>query len=272
MNKDLIIKNAKEKFTGELLDIVLKQIDDYFELKDSKYQIKHNYKINDKVILNKNNLLHGIGKHNDLIKMFAERGVTSPDFFDTGIDHAFCYTAAFWNVSGEITLQEYIENYSGIVAKVNDEYWQVPYKHLDEFVEILKDIDHWKWSAESSMEIRFMPSLAKNNNQIAFIVNTENELSQKIRKNSVFKEPFSKDYAYEFLTNKSNGKDKFIKEGFKEDFFLRADYLIFGLPVNTIEGILVGREVERNQTHINTLKNLFPNCYICNLDGTVIAE
>ena len=51
MNKDLIIKNAKEKFTGELLNIVLKQIDDYFELKDSKYQIKHNYKINDKVIL-----------------------------------------------------------------------------------------------------------------------------------------------------------------------------------------------------------------------------
>ena len=178
MNKDLIIKNATEKFTGELLDIVLKQIDDYFELKDSKYQIKHNYKINDKVILNKNNLLHGIGKHNDLIKMFAERGVTSPDFFDTGIDHAFCYTAAFWNVSGEITLQEYIENYSGIVAKVNDEYWQVPYKHLDEFVEILKDIEHWKWSAESSMEIRFMPSLAKNNNQIAFIKPANYEISK----------------------------------------------------------------------------------------------
>ena len=112
--------------------------------------------------------------------MFAERGVTSPDFFDTGIDHAFCYTAAFWNVSGEITLQEYIENYSGIVAKGNSEYWQVPYGKLDEFVERMKKVDHWKWTAESSMEIRFMPSLARNINQIGFIVNMENERKLKI--------------------------------------------------------------------------------------------
>lgn len=272
MNKELIIKKAKEKFTGELLDVVLKQIDTYFELKDSTYQVNHNYKINDQVVLNKNNLLHGIGKHIDLIEMFSKRGITSPDFFDTSINHAFSYTAAFWNVKGEISLQEYIENYSGIVAKVNDEYWQVPYKHLDEFVEVLKDVDHWSWTAESSMEIRFMPSLAKNNNQVAFIVNTEHELTQRLRQNSVFKEPFNKEYAYEFLTNNSNSKEKFLKEGFKEDFFLRADYLIFGLPANTIEGILVGREVENNQQHLTTLKTLFPNCYICNLDGKVIKE
>lgn len=272
MNKELIIKNAKEKFNGELLDIVLKQIDTYFELKESSYQVKHNYQVNDQVILNENHLLHGIGKHVDLIEIFAERGVTSPDFFDTTVNHAFCYTAAFWNVKGEIPLQEYIENYSGIVANVNDEYWQVPYKHLDEFVEILKDVNHWKWSAESSMEIRFMPSLARDINQVGFIVNTENALSKDLRKNSVFKEPFSKDYAYEFVTNKSNGKDKFLKEGFKDDFFLRADYLIFGLPANTIEGILVGRLVENNQEHLTTLKKLFPNCYICNLDGKVILN
>lgn len=269
MDKELIIKNAKDKFNGELLDIVLKQIDDYFELNDSKYQTKHNYKVNDKVILNKNNLLHGIGKHVDLIELFAERGITSPDFFDTSIDHAFCYTAAFWNVKCEIALQEYIENYSGIVANVNDEYWQVPYKHLDEFVEILKDVDHWKWSAESSMEIRFMPSLARNLNQVAFIVNTENELAQKLRNNSVFKKEFNQEYAYEFVSGKA--KEQFRQDKFTADFFLRADYLIFGLPKNTIEGILVGRIVEQNQEYINTLKSLFPHCYICNLDGIVIA-
>lgn len=270
MNKELIIENAKTKFTGELLEIVLKQIDEYFLLKDSSYQIKHNYNINDKVILNENHLLHGIGKHNDLIELFGERGITSPDFFDTNTDHAFCYTAAFWNVTGEISLQEYIENYSGIIANVNDEYWQVPYKKLDEFVEVLKEVDHWKWSAESSMEIRFMPSLAKDINQIGFIVNTENELCKQLRKNSVFKEPFNQEYAYEFVSGKA--KEKFLKDGFIDDFFLRADYIIFGLPKNTIEGILVGRVVEHNQEHINRLKNLFPNCYICNLDGIVIAE
>ena len=270
MNKEQIIINAKNKFSGELLDIVLKQINDYYELKDSKYQTKHNYQLNDNVILNKNHLLHGIGKHIDLIEIFAERGITSPDFFDSKVEHTFCYTAAFWTVPGKITLQEYIENYSGIVANVNNEYWQVPYKKLDEFVEVLKEINPWKWTAESSMEIRFMPSLAKNQNQIAFIVNTENELCQSLRQNSVFKEHFNKEYSYEFVSDKA--KEKFLSEGFKDDFFLRADYLIFGLPVNTIEGILVGKEVENNHEHITTLKKLFPNCYICNLEGTVINE
>ena len=50
----------------------------------------------------------------------------------------------------------------------------------------------------------------------------------------------------------------------------RADYIIFGLPKNCIEGILVGRQVEQNNKHIETLKALFPNSYICNLDGVVI--
>lgn len=262
MDKNLIIENAKKKFTGNLLDIVLKQIDDYFELAESNYIVKNNYQINDKVLLNKNHLLHGIGKHVDIINVFAERGIVSQDYFEEVSDHAFCYESAFWNVKGNITLKEYIENYSGIVAKVNDEYWQVPYGRLDEFVEKMKEVEHWLWTAESSMEIRFMPSLAKNANQVAFIVNTEHELSQKLRQNSVFKDPFNKEYAYEFLTNNSNSKEKFLKEGFKEDFFLRADYLIFGLPANTIEGILVGREVENNQQHLTTLKTLFPNCYI----------
>ena len=31
MDKNLIVENAKKKFNGKLLDIVLKQIDDYFE-------------------------------------------------------------------------------------------------------------------------------------------------------------------------------------------------------------------------------------------------
>lgn len=31
MNKELIIKKAKKRFNGELLDIVLEQIEDYFD-------------------------------------------------------------------------------------------------------------------------------------------------------------------------------------------------------------------------------------------------
>lgn len=268
MNKISILENAKRKFNGELLDIVLNQIDDYFKLANSNYKVKNNYQINDKVLLNENHLLHGIGKHVDIINVFAERGIVSQDYFEDASDHAFCYESAFWNVKGNISLEEYIKNYSGIVAKVNNKYWQVPYGRLDEFVEKMKEVEHWLWTAESSMEIRFMPSLARNINQIGFILNTENEIAQRLKKNSVFKEPFNKDYAMQFVNDMA--KEKFMTDGFTADFFERADYIIFGLPKNCIEGIIVGRQVEHNENHLETLKTLFPNSYICNLDGVVI--
>ena len=68
-----------------------------------------------------------------------------------------------------------------------------------------------------------------------------------------------------------NAKKKFEKEGFTSDFFLRADYLIYGIPKCCIEGILVGRNLARDKDNLNKLKVLFSNCYICNLDGKVIA-
>ena len=268
MNKEIVIKNAKNKFSGELLNIVVKQINDYFELAEADYVIENKYKINDKVWLNKNHLLHGIGSHVNIVNIFAERGIVSQDYFEEVSNHAFCYESAFWNVKDNISLKEYIENYSGIVAKVNNDYWQVPYGKLDEFVEKMKNVDHWLWTAESSMEIRFMPSLARDINQIGFILNVENDIAQRIRRNSVFKESFKKEYALEFVSEKT--REKFEREGFVADFFERADYLIFGLPKNCIEGIIVGRKVESNEEYLKLLKDLFPNCYICNLDGVVI--
>jgi len=268
MNKEVIIELTKNKFNGKLLEIVLNQINTYFELKNSGYVVDKKYNLNDDIILNENHLLHGIGKHTDIINIFADRGIISQEFLGDDSNHAFCYTSAFWNVKKDISLKEYIENYSGVIAKVNDKFIQVPYGKLDEFVENVKDIDHWLWTAESSMEIRFMPSLARNINQIGFIVNMENELCQKLRVNSVFGPDFNKEYSYEFISDKA--KEKFLKEGFGADFFQRADYLIFGVPENVIEGIIVGRIIENNQDYLNQLKSLFPNCYICNLDGKVI--
>lgn len=133
MNKEISIENARRKFSGELLDIVLQQINDHYDLIDSNYQVEVSYKIGDDVILNKNHLLHGIGKHTDLIEdVFSKRGIISQDFFG-------------------------------------------------------------------------------------------------------------------------------------------ADYLIYGIPKCCIEGILVGRDLEKDLVNLSKLKELFPKCYICNLDGKVIA-
>lgn len=268
-DKELIIENTCKKFDGELLKIVEEQIKYYEQLLNSGYQVKHNYKIGDDVIINANHLLHGIGKHSDLLEpIFSKRGIVSQDFYGDDSNHAFCYTAAFWKVNNTIRLQEYIKNYSGMVAKYNDIYEIVPYGQLDNFVEKMKKINHWLWTAESSMEIRFMPSLAKDENQIGFIVNCEHKMCIKMRENSVFSNHFNKEYAYEFVSGRA--KEKFLQTGFVDDFFQRAEYLIFGLPKSCIEGIIVGRKIENNMEYLIKLKQLFPECFIANLDGKVI--
>ena len=66
--------------------------------------------------------------------------------------------------------------------------------------------------------------------------------------------------------------EKFIVERKnKDDFFTdRESAVLFGIPANFIEGILVGRKYENNDKLLTEIKSLLPNCYICNLDGKVI--
>lgn len=268
MNKELLINNVKKNFSGELLEIVLKQIDDYFELSESNYKPQNRYNIGDDVILNKNNLLHGIRDKVDLLKTFSERGIVCNDYFtDEVASHAFIYNSGFWNVKSEISLREFIINYSGMIAKFDNTWEQVPYKKLDEFVEKMRNSNAWLWTAESSMEIRFMPSLAKDINQIAFILDTSHPLATKLKENSIFKNLKLDKHKYSFIHEKALND---FEKGFKLDVFERAEYIIFGFPKNCIEGVLVGRLVENNKDYLDQIKELFPNCYICNLDGKVI--
>lgn len=66
--------------------------------------------------------------------------------------------------------------------------------------------------------------------------------------------------------------EKFIKERAKKDDFFtnRESAVLFGIPSNLIEGILVGKTYEKDQNILKEIKEILPNCYICNLEGTVI--
>ena len=48
--------------------------------------------------------------------------------------------------------------------------------------------------------------------------------------------------------------------------------MLFGIPSNLIEGILVGKTYEKDKNVLNEIKRLLPNCYICNLEGKVVAN
>ena len=71
-----------------------------------------------------------------------------------------------------------------------------------------------------------------------------------------------------------NYYEKFIKDRAKKDDFFtnRESAVLFGIPSNLIEGILVGRTYEKDQNVLKEIKRLLPNCYICNLDGKVIKN
>ena len=60
----------------------------------------------------------------------------------------------------------------------------------------------------------------------------------------------------------------------KKDIYFtnRESAVLFGIPSNFIEGILVGREYEEKPEILSRIKELLPNAYICNLSGKVIVE
>ena len=144
----------------------------------------------------------------------------------------------------------------------------VPYKHLDDAIEQLRNLKFWMWSSEQTKEIRFMPNLAKDdpNVQIAFIMNVDN--ADKLIFNDIFNLNFDKSVLKQFV------QEFFINDfiyGKRDDFTTnRESAIIFGIPSCFIEGILVGRIIEKDESKLDKLKNIFNDCYICNLDGKVV--
>ena len=124
---------------------------------------------------------------------------------------------------------------------------------------------------EQTKEARFMPSLVQDMVQIGVIFNGNSSYAEKIKSGDILDTEFINDEDVKEFVNEWY-YDKFIEERkAKDDFFTdRESALLFGVPANMIEGILVGRDYEKNKDIINEIKKMLPNCYICNLDGKVI--
>ena len=66
--------------------------------------------------------------------------------------------------------------------------------------------------------------------------------------------------------------EKFLEERLNrnETTTDRESAIMFGLPNTLVEGVLIGRKIEKDQDKIKYIKQKLPNCYICNLEGKVI--
>ena len=83
MNNQDYIKKINEKISGSAKDILLKQVDLFYDATNTFKQMPHNYKKEDLVRLDKGTLLHGTYKNIEGLKKIAKEGLIC-DLFSSG--------------------------------------------------------------------------------------------------------------------------------------------------------------------------------------------
>ena len=239
------------------------------------------YKIGEEVFLKKGTLLHGTYKNLEGLKEIVKNGLISSWFIDGRLSK-YPSSVGVWNLQKDYYLKDYINFYSGgtiMYCGVFDELANkevsktavIPYDKMSNINEISKKYDCHMWLMEQTKEARFMPSLNQDNVQIGLIFNADLIKKSNLLIGDILdKDTFNDDIVKDFIN--PDYYEKFIKERAKKDDFFtnRESAVLFGIPSNLIEGILVGKTYEKNQNVLKEIKEILPDCYICNLEGTVI--
>ena len=275
MNKETYIRITKSKLNKLSADIMIKQIEKYDEAKSFKLS-NHNYKVGDEVILKKGTLLHGTYKNIEGLKEIVKDGLISSWFIDGRLSK-YPSSVGVWNLKKDYQLKEYINFYSGGTVKYfnqldnNKETEVISFSDISTLMNKVIEKGYLAWKMEQTKEARFMPSLVQNKVQVGIIFNGNNDVIKELLKGDILSNGISDEDVKEFVN--PDYYEKFIVDRKnKDDFFTdRESAILFGLPANLIEGILVGREYEKEQSKLNEIKKLLPNAYICNLEGKVIA-
>ena len=281
MKKEDYIKITKKRFKGKFgkkalgKNIMLKQIDNFYNALNNYKLPDHNYNIGDKVYLKKGTLLHGTYKNIEGLEEIVKNGLVSSWFIDAR-DSKYPSSVGVWNLKQDYYLSDYINYYSGGTVRYfnhqnNESITKViKYDELNNFIDDFKSNDYLVWKMEQTKEARFLPSLVQNIVQIGIIFNSNNEEIKPLLKNDILSLSMSDLEVKDFVNEKYY--KEFIKYRLvKDDFFTdRESAILFGIPSCFIEGILVGRVYEKDENMLNRIKELLPNAYICNLDGMVI--
>ena len=278
INKNKYIDYANKTFEGNALKLVLENIGLFYD--NTEVKMENKYKIGDDVVLSKGTYLHGIPGLIDNFNWIVENGFIGNDFTQENVKNKIKNSIGMWIIKEDCLLKDYITKYSGFTITYtigrgpgSTEISElIPYHKFDEFTEkINNDEKIWMYWGEGTKETRFIPSLVADKRQIAFILNMESDYAKKISKNDVWNTELDEETLKEFLDFRYY--EKFLKLRFEKNASTtdRETAIMFGLPPKLIEGVFVGRKVENDSETLKYIKEKLPNCYICNLDGKVIA-
>ena len=281
-SKDKYLADINERFSGKTRDLLVEQVELFFQniLVD-----KNKYDVGEDVFLKKGTFIHGLGGSTDSYNSFkifdyvVENGFIGGDF-NGRPTVKILNSVGMWNIKKDMYLKDYIELYSGVTVRyrvgdrergLTDYYELVPFKKMeDRFIELNNDSDVWQWSCEQTKEVRFIPSLFSDKNQIAFILNMDSDYSKKLAKHDVWNpdyrtEDVMKDFCSKYFL------PEMLEGIFNAATTDRESAIMFGLPASLIGGVFVGRKIENDIELLNYIKSKLPDCYICNLDGKVIV-
>jgi len=256
---------AKRNFSGKAKKIVFEQIENFYNLEKIKFRRKK-YRLGEDVVLKNGKLMTGFAFNKEYLKLISEEGKICGDFASLKSGHGVKYAVSTWKFEKKIVLHDYVLNYSGMSVVWGNNYEMVPYGQLDDFVERMKLQDCFCWTAESTREMRFLPNLARKNNQVALIFDMAHKDCQLLLQNDLLSDEMPKKLKVE--GSFARKEEQLMQDGFAK----RVSYILFGIPRNCIEGIFVNRDIENNIEELNFIKKLFPDCYICNVDGKVVVE
>ena len=280
MNKEKYIKIIEEsdKGTPSAKKFLLNQIDNYYNAKNSGYKVNNEYNIGDDVYLKKGTLLHGTYKNIDGLKEIVKDGLISSWFVDAR-GSKYPSSVGVWKLKQDYLLKDYINFYSGGTVSyfnhLNDdrETEVIPFNEMSSFIDRFISKKYLVWKMEQTKEARFMPSLVQDVAQIGIIFDGNNDYIKELLEGDILEPKNIDDELVKDFVNE-NYYSRFIKDRKnKDDFFTdRESAILFGIPANFIEGILVGRIYEKDNKILNEIKSLIPNAYICNLDGKIIVS
>lgn len=275
MNKENYIEIAKNKLNEDSSRIMINQIENYYDAKNYVLP-NHEYKVGDEVFLKKGTLLHGTYKNIDGLKEILNDGLISSWFID-GRGSKYPSSVGAWNLKKDYLLKEYINFYSGGTVKYfnqldgSKETEVICYDKVSSIMNRVIEKGYLAWTMEQTKEARFMPSYVQDKVQIGIIFNGDNEYTKKLLKGDILQVENLNDEDVKDFVNEKYYEQFIIDRINKDDFFTdRESAILFGIPANLIEGVLVGREYEKDNNILNEIKELLPNVYICNLDGVVI--
>lgn len=261
-------KYVKRTFKGIARKVILQQIDNFYNLEKCQFE-NRKFKVGEDVVLDKGIYMTGFKANLEYLSLVAKEGKISGDYAGISTRGGVKHAVSLWKFDKPITLHDYIVSYSGITAVWGkDNYEFVPYGGLDAFVEKMKEEGVFCWFAESTRECRFLPSLARDTEQIALIFNMTHKECEPLMLNDLISPTSPKK-----LYVGAGPRDPHNSEmnALQDVFGSHVSYPLFGIPRNCIEGIFVSRDLEEKE-FLQELKTIFPDCYICNLDGKVIVE